>query len=327
MNKKQAAFLAAKVLFAASVITWLLYKIDATRVWQTIQQAAPGRIAVATFLCWCGVMVAGWRWHRLLAALNIHIRLRDLLCITQIGQFFLIFLPGPTGDDLTRMLYVSRLAKGRVATACAAVLLDRCIGLASILILAVLCVPIQWDLLNQSGQTRWLAIFMLAGGTIIVLAAIGFFLLPTEKTKRWIAQGGARLPNFRPIREIVQVSVAIASDKRAVGEVCTAAISIQFILCCVYYLAGQAVGIDVSIFLWLSFVPIVLVANAVPITIAGFGVREYLFVLFLANLAQIDAERALAASLIVFGITLVVCLTGGVVYILYRARKDSVPGG
>jgi uncharacterized protein (TIRG00374 family) len=321
MKKKHAAFLIAKILFAGFVVNWLLHKIDATRVWHTIQQAAPGRIALATFLCWCGVIVAGWRWHRLLMTLEIRIPLRDLFCIAQIGQFFLMFLPGPTGDDLTRMLYISRLAKGRVGTACTAVLLDRCIGLASILILAVVCVPVQWDLLNQSAQTRWLAISMLAGGTAVVLAALVFFGLPAGTTKPLIERLRARLPDFRPIREILQISSALQSHKRAVGEVFAAAVSIQFILCCVYYLAGQAVGINASLFVWLSFVPIVLVANAVPITIAGFGVREYLFVLFLANLAQIEAERALAASLIVLAITLVVCLAGGLVYVLYRSRS------
>lgn len=327
MKKRHIAFLAVKILFAGLVINWLLHRIDAARVWQTIQGAAPGRIAVATILCWCGVLIAGWRWHRLLMAVEIHIPLRDLLCITQIGQFFLMFLPGPTGDDLTRMLYISRLAKGRVGTACTAVLLDRCIGLASILVLAVVCVPIQWDLLNQSAETRWLAIGMLVGGAAIVLAATAFFLIPLSRAQGLIEWTAARLPAAGPVREIMQLCSAIASHKRAVGEVFAAAISIQFILCCVYYLAGQSVGIEASLFVWLSFVPIVLVANAVPITIAGFGVREYLFVLFLANLAQIDAERALAASLIVLGITLVVCLSGGLVYILYRSRSARLEAG
>jgi uncharacterized protein (TIRG00374 family) len=321
MKKKHAAFLIAKILFAGLVVNWLLHKVDAARVWHTIQGAATGRIALATVLCWCGVVIAGWRWHRLLAALEINIPLWDLLCVAQIGQFFLMFLPGPTGDDLTRMLYVSRLAKGRVGTACAAVLLDRCIGLASILILALFCVPIHWDLLNHSAQTRWLAIVMLSGGTVVLIGAVGFFLVPTATAQHFIARASARLPGLRPIREMLHISSALSSHKSAVREVFTAAIGIQFILCCVYYLAGKSVGIEASLLVWLSFVPIVLVANAVPITIAGFGVREYLFVLFLANLAQVEAERALAASLIVLAITLVVCLAGGMVYVFYRSRS------
>jgi hypothetical protein len=58
-----------------------------------------------------------------------------------------------------------------------------------------------------------------------------------------------------------------------------------------------------------------------PITIAGFGVREYLLVLFLGVTAQVESERALAASLVVFAMTLTVCLFGGLLYIFYRPAQ------
>ena len=74
---------------------------------------------------------------------------------------------------------------------------------------------------------------------------------------------------------------------------------------------------------WLSFAPIVLAANALPITVAGIGVREYLLVLFLGVLAQVDSEHALAASLVTFAIILAVCLIGGVLYIFYRPVRTG----
>ena len=76
-----------------------------------------------------------------------------------IAQFFSIFLPGSAGDDLTRMLYISRLAPGRVGEACATVLLDRFIGLTSVLLLALFCVPWQWSLMSDFKlQTHWIAV-------------------------------------------------------------------------------------------------------------------------------------------------------------------------
>lgn len=97
----------------------------------------------------------------------------------------------------------------------------------------------------------------------------------------------------------------------------------QLLLCTVFYLAGLSVGIHAPLLSWLTFVPIVLAANVLPITIAGFGVREYLLVLFLGVTAQVDSERALAASFVVFSIILVVCLFGGLLYIFYKPAQTS----
>jgi uncharacterized membrane protein YbhN (UPF0104 family) len=97
------------------------------------------------------------------------------------------------------------------------------------------------------------------------------------------------------------------------------------ILCAVFYLAGRSVGIHLPIAIWLGFVPIVLAANTVPITIAGLGVRESLLVLFLHVLANVDSNLATAASFVAFSITLAVCLLGGVVYIFYKPAKKGSP--
>lgn len=99
-----------------------------------------------------------------------------------------------------------------------------------------------------------------------------------------------------------------------------AALLTQILLCFLFYLAGVAVGITVPFFVWPTFVPIVLAANAVPITVAGLGVREYLLVLFLGVIAQVEGERALAASFVAFSMILTVGLLGGLLYIFYRPR-------
>ena len=115
MSKKQTAFLLAKILFAAAVITLICRKVDLSHVWISIRDAQRLPILLGILLCLGTVVISGWRWQRLLRAFQIAVPLGPLICIAQIGQFFVMFLPGPTGDDLTRMLYISRLAPGREA--------------------------------------------------------------------------------------------------------------------------------------------------------------------------------------------------------------------
>src|SRR2546421_250689 len=179
MSKRQTAFLIGKILFAAAVITLICRKVDLSHVWISIRDAQRLPIFLGTLLCLCTVVISGWRWQRLLRAFQIDVPLGPLICIAQIGQFFVMFLPGPTGDDLTRMLYISRLAPGRVAEACTTVLLDRCIGLASVLLLAVVCIPWQWGVLATSPPTHWLApALVIAGGVGCPFGGFFFFARP-----------------------------------------------------------------------------------------------------------------------------------------------------
>jgi hypothetical protein len=323
MTGRQAIMIAAKLAFAGLIVWWLMGKVDASRVWASIRGAQRGPIVLGVLLCASTVLVAGWRWRTLLAAIDLPVSLLSTVAIAQIGQFFMVFLPGPTGDDLTRMLYISRIAKGRIGEACTTVLLDRLIGLASVLGLALLCIPWQWDLMSTSRQTYWLALGMVAAGALVCGGGLVFFLLRRAQlaaVRDWVL---GFVPEGKVRRQFRRMGELLVLNRRAVGRVILAAIGTQLILCLVYWLAGHAVGMKASLSLWMSFTPIVLAANAVPITIAGLGVREYLLVLFLGVVGHIDGALALAASLVVFGVTLAACLFGGVVYIFYRPAEDA----
>jgi uncharacterized membrane protein YbhN (UPF0104 family) len=268
-------------------------------------------------------VIAGWRWNRLLGILGIHIPVKSLTCIVPIAQFFSVFLPGSTGDDLTRMLYVSRLAPGRVGEACMTVLLDRFIGLVSVLLLAAICIPWQWPVMSASSQTRWIALGMLAAGAVSCLGGAVFFLAG-HPTHRWFEKR-LRLRPANSLRdEAARIWGVLCDNKLVVAKVIGAAVIIQLIHCVVFYLAGLSVGVSSPLLIWLTFVPIVLASNALPITVAGIGVREYLLVLFLGVIAGVDSERAIATSFVIFAMILMMCLLGGLLYIFYRPKRKAV---
>jgi uncharacterized membrane protein YbhN (UPF0104 family) len=323
MNWKGAVLAMLKAGFAGGILFWLFHKVNAPHVWDCMREAHLAPILIGILLCESTILVAAWRWQQLLSAFQIKGRFRALFCIAQMGQFFMIFLPGPTGDDLTRMLYISRLAKGRVVEACTSVAIDRLIGLGSILMLAVICIPFQWELLASTVITHWMAVAIVTFGGITVMAGIFFFLVG-HPTRLWFQHQLHSLPakGFRD--EVARIWGLLCDSKPAVARVITAAVGTQILVCTMFYLAGVAVGLRVPMLIWMGVVPIILAASAVPITVAGIGVREYLLVLFLGVLANADQEKALAASLIVFAMILIVSLLGGIVYIFYRPQKDPV---
>jgi glycosyltransferase 2 family protein len=322
MNKRRVVFLLVKAVFAAVVIAWLCHKVDVSHVWARVRGAARLPIVTGILLCFGTVIISGWRWQRLLRVFQITIPLPALVCIAQIGQFFMMFLPGPTGDDLTRMLYISRLAPRRIGEACTTVLLDRCLGLASVLVLAVLCTPWQWSILSTSRQTYWLALIILSAGIGVCVCGAIFFIVG-HPTHQWFEKRLRSFPAHSLRDEAARIWGLSCVNKRPLAQIIGAAVVTQVLLCVLFYLAGLSVGIHAPLLSWLTFVPIVLAANALPITIGGFGVREYLLVLFLGVTADVESERALAASFVVFSMILAVCLLGGLLYIFYRPQRKS----
>ena len=317
MIQRKNFFIIAKILFAATALFFLFHKVNMFQLWTSIKNAHPIPIFLGTLLCWSTILIATWRWQQLLKLFEIEIPFWSLFCMTQIGQFFLMFLPGPTGDDMTRMLYISRFSKEKKGESCVSVLIDRAIGLAAVLIVALFCVPWQWTMLSVSPQTHYLAILILSSGSFAALLGILFFLF-AHPSHYWFEHSLKFFRKFSLQDEISRIAGLVCIQKRIIFRVGIAAITTQLLLCAMFYLAGKATGIQIPFVLWLSFVPIILASNAIPITMAGIGIREYLMVLFLGVLGSIHSEQALAASLLAFAMTLAVCLLGGIIYIFYR---------
>ncbi|HMG06409.1 MAG TPA: lysylphosphatidylglycerol synthase transmembrane domain-containing protein [Chthoniobacterales bacterium] len=320
MNKRRLAFFIGKIVFAFIAIAWLSRKVDLFRVWDSVREARGAPIVFGIVLSLVTIVIAGWRWQRLLAILDITIPLKSLICIVPVGAFFSIFLPGSTGDDLTRMLYISRLAPGRVAEACTTVVLDRCIGLSSILLLGVIGIPWQWSVLSTSSQTHWIAVAILAGGGVVCLGGAVFFLAG-RPTHRWFERRLRSRPAHSLRDGAARIWGLLCDHKLLVGKLVGAALLAQVLQCISFYLAGVSVGIDRPLLMWLTFLPVVFAANALPITIAGIGVREYLLILFLGVVAGVDSEHAFAASFIMFSMMLSISLLGGLLYIFYRPKS------
>jgi uncharacterized membrane protein YbhN (UPF0104 family) len=322
MNKRQTAFLIGKIVFAAVALTWLFHKVDLLRAWNNVRHAHGLPILSGLILSLFTIIIAGWRWKRLLGIFDIVIPQKSLICILPIAQFFSMFLPGSTGDDLTRILYISRLAPGRVGEACTTVVLDRCIGLSSVVLLAALGIPWQWAVLSTSPQTYWIAVTILIGGGVLCLASAVFFLAG-HPTHRWFERR-LRLRPANSLRdEAARIWGLLCDNKMLVAKLVGAAVIAQLLQCVSWYLAGVSVGIERSLWIWLTFLPIVFAANALPITIAGIGVRDYLLILFLGVVASVDSEHALAASFVMFSMMLTISLLGGILYIFYRPKPRS----
>jgi uncharacterized membrane protein YbhN (UPF0104 family) len=86
------------------------------------------------------------------------------------------------------------------------------------------------------------------------------------------------------------------------------------------YILSIALGINVPIIYFFIFVPIINALVAIPITIAGLGLREISFVtlfdMFFLKLG-VTSHQAVSLSLLAFSVLMLVSLVGGIEYIRF----------
>ena len=316
---RKLLFVLIKLLVAFAAVFWLQKKVDVHNVVRVLREADPVFVCGAFLISIMNLLNGGFRWNRLLDALRIPIPMGTLTCIAQIGQFFAVFLPGTAGDDVTRLVYIARLAPRRVREACATVLLDRVIGLSCLFTLAFFCIPSNWSLLQGQASTRWIATGFSAVGGSVLLAGVLFFSLNAATLKRLVDVFESRLKRFKIAAELAELARTFADNRGTLALVTVAALFTQSMICVVFYLAARAVGIELPLLSWMSFVPVIVASGALPITFAGIGVREYLLLLFVGGTAAgVDQERILAASILILAIAVAMALIGGMVYLVYR---------
>ena len=318
MKPRALLFLLAKAIFAAGILTWLFSRIDGAALIASLSSAKAGPIVISLVLCVVVIAVAAWRWLKLLGVFGIKSSFAQLFSIVWIGQFFSMFLPGPLGDDASRMVYISRVAPRQVGEACLSVLIDRGLGLCSVFVLCLAVVPLQLQLLAGNPQTLFLGVFVLAGGCAVAAGGILFLLFGRTSSGSGLLR---LLPAGKLQTELLRLWNLGAGNKVLFMQVFGAAVLVQLLNCLIYWQAGLAVGVNLPLLAWINFVPVVLAANILPVTIAGLGVREYLVVLFLGVANGIGEAQAMAASLVVFGLMVVASACGGLVFLVYRPRK------
>jgi glycosyltransferase 2 family protein len=84
-----------------------------------------------------------------------------------------------------------------------------------------------------------------------------------------------------------------------------------------FMLVAESLGVDLSFVSWLVIIPPVSLIQLVPVSLAGWGVRELGFVVVLAGFG-VPAEAALAASLLVGLCMILVGLPGGLLWLTGR---------
>jgi len=261
------------------------------------------------------VVVAAARWQRVADVLHLHARLRTFVSQYLAGMFIGNVLPSTIGGDVVR---VSRLGAttGDTPGSFASVVLERVSGWVVLPLLTLIGLAVHPSLLHLGNATR-LALFLSLGalGVLAVLLVAGV----SPKV------GGRLAHNDGWLRFIGAVHLGMEQFRRAPGAVFAVlgvSFAYQLTLVVAAWTVGHALGLNIGITVLLAFMPAVAMAQVLPISIGGLGLREGALVLFLHPLG-VSYEHAIALGLLIYGMNLAVSLLGAPAFAVGGAKRPA----
>jgi len=320
VDGKQAMSLGVRLGVSALMLAVLLARAPSFDLGELVPDPSLGTLAwlgAAAGLTLVGIVLSALRWQKVLEALEIPARLPRLIRHYLAGQFVSNVLPTTIGGDVLR---VSRLARdpGETPGTFASVVLERLTGWLVLPVITIVGFAVNPGLRHLGTATR--VALSLALGTLVLLVAVLLAAGSPRLGGRFAARAGWQ-------RFVGAVHLGVDRLRRrpaAAANVLVAGFAYQLALVLAAVAAAQALGLrPAGLTALLAFFPAVLIAQVLPISMSGLGVREGAFVLFLTPLG-VATDEAIALGLLLYLLNLAVSLLGAPAFAAGGRPRPSV---
>ena len=293
MRRRLRALLSVSLRLAISLLVFVLIfrTIELGEVLQTMLGASPALLLLGLAFQLLSTLLASYRWTRVMQRLGFAQHFPFYLRSYFKGSFFNQGLPTSVGGDALRVLDVARTGH-RKRDAFYGVAVDRGLGLAGLLLFNLLAHWLAPALLP--GPVFWLLNGIAIGGLL------GFVLLHWMQRLAWLEHWGPS----RVIRRIAQRLAAVLASPSDWLQHSALSLAIHMLTLLAIFSLGRAVGLEFSLLTYMVIVPPVILLTLIPISLAGWGVREGGMI---GLFALIGGEHTLVLSMsILYGVTLIV---------------------
>ena len=291
-----------RVLVTLSIFLLILRSINIQQVWETLKQVKLDLLAAAVLMQFGSTTVSAYRWQLIMR--NLHFGQSFLFYCRSYykAMFFNQGLPTSIGGDAMRVLDMA--SQGfRKRDALYGIILDRALGLAALILLNLLAYFFNPDLLPIQVYHVILMLVFVGAIAVVFIAFLKHFSWLDNHPQLAIAKAiSTRLHQaFLSNHMLLLISSLL----------------IPLLSMLVFYIIGLALNLPYDLATYFVIVPPAIYLTIIPISMAGWGVREGALV-GLFTLIGADKPTVLAMS-IIYGFTLIIIsLPGLVIYLKGR---------
>jgi hypothetical protein len=277
----------------------ILWDISIQDLLQSVRVSQPIFLLAGLALAALAFVLVALRWRVLAGWLGLAISTRLAVRALFIGAFGGQVLPSGLGTDVLRGWLVARhtVAIRRVV---ASLVADRLVALFAA------CLVLALSGLGEKRSSLPIPDLLAPAAAIATGAVLIAFVLWCSGSYKL----GVRLGVPVPLREIGTMD-GVALRAKPILLATAIALAVQAAAVVIAALTARAYAVDASLDLWVSVIPLCVIAGAVPISINGWGVREATMIVLVAP-AGIAAADALLVSATLGILNIVASLPGGV---------------
>ena len=274
-------------------------------------------IGVSLFLI--PTALISWRLQMIFKVQEVKVSFLESFYLSMLGLFFSLFFPSAIGGDVAKSYFAYQYS-GKKLGSLTGVLLDRLLGLVTLVMITVVSVTFYSHRLEIPALKR--SIYGLMGAVIfgtLFLANHQFaqkfqflsFLIPSSKLREKLAGLYHAIRGYR-------------NHRRLLVNCCIISLVAQILFLAQNYFLARSLGIQIALWPFFVLMPLVAFVSMAP-SLSGLGVREAGFVFFLKNL--IPAEQAFALSLLYDFVFYGCALLGGLVFAFRGGLKKELLAG
>lgn len=309
--KKYLAF-ALKFGLTVGLLFIIMSHVSAGDVLRHDNQISSTTVAYVAFLLLAHIVISAVRWRMVLGCMDTKISWWPIFSGTLLERVINQAIPSTISGDACRVLSVQRTGIG-LSTALISVIFDRALALGGIVLIVALGLPFTFELFPNAAVHNTLAAIV----GISAFALLFILTLPSAHLVRL-----AKVKGLKQITGLVQLTQSLFKRPRFVVMGFGLSMLAQLLLVIAFQRLAVDLQVDLSLPAAIVAVPAINLASLLPVTLAGWGVREGVAV-FLLGLIGISAEDALSISILYGLMTLVVSCAGAVMWFLIDLRQPS----
>ena len=299
-----------KILISATLLYFALRKIDFAELVSRIDVGSFGWIGLAIGVTLLQIFVGVMRWREVSAECGAPLPIVQAMQFNLIGAFFNQTLPSAIGGDAVRLWLVARAGAGWRA-ASYSILVDRAIGMMALAIIISASLPWSYNLVNDpSGRAALLLVDFaaLAGGLGFLMLGV----LPRHRLNRWWAT--------HHLQASAMIANRVLFSRKRGPKVAALSLLIHLLATIIAWCIVRSIAAPVGFGDIFQIVPPIMLITMLPVSIAGWGVRETTMGIAFGY-AGLIASEGINVSLLFGAVAFVVGAFGGLVWI-FRGKSE-----
>ncbi|MFY9199253.1 MAG: lysylphosphatidylglycerol synthase transmembrane domain-containing protein [Methanosarcina flavescens] len=251
---------AGKFTVSLGLLWYLLSKLDVKAIYEVFTEMNLVLLSFSLPLVVLMYLMKARKWQTLLNCIDIRIPILRSLEIILIGTFYGALTPGRTGE-VSRAFYLDSEKSRSIPT----IIMDRIIDVICLMFLSALAIAFFF----KDRNLIYLMTFMMS------FSAVGIVIITNEKAVslffRMFFKNKEYKENYiKTMREIIK-------NKKVLSKVFLLTLGYYLVNLVVYWIVIKSLSPALNNILAFSL-PIIVVLGNFPISISGFGIREYISV-------------------------------------------------